>query len=329
MKKKALSLILALVMILALASAAFAVEVPHNVDMGALQSYGWNYGGDSAGAKITLNGVIGESTAMFQGHAYPCYDIVVGGGFTLDMTFPKGQGREYSVMLDPVVLDGDSMDMDLWPVPEDEEWLIFKERDHKSQYVFTSTEAMVSKPGSDMTFVFYVGWYVEGEDGGSVDFTLRFHPASEVGNIAYASTQNVLVDGKSVEFQCYALKDANGYPTNYIKLRDLALLLNGTPAQFEIGWDGSVTVTTGKAYTPNGSELSTPFTGDRELAEDNSVTVVNGKTVDLAAFMLTDDHGGGYTYYKLRDIGQAFGFNVGWGNKGAFIETDKPYDPNN
>lgn len=43
--------------------------------------------------------------------------------------------------------------------------------------------------------------------------------------------------------------------------------------------------------------------------------------------MLFDDDGGGFTYYKLRDLGMALGFNVGWNTETgtAFIETDKPY----
>lgn len=149
-------------------------------------------------------------------------------------------------------------------------------------------------------------------------------------NTAYASTQAVNVDGKAVTFECYALKDANGNSTNYIKLRDLAVLLNGSAAQFEVGWDGSVTITTKAAYTPNGSELSTPYTGDRAYQETTAVTKVNGQAADLAAFVLNDDQGGGYTYYQLRDLGQALGFNVGWSaDKGIFAETNKPYDPNN
>ena len=45
---------------------------------------------------------------------------------------------------------------------------------------------------------------------------------------AYASTQTVLVDGSAVIFQAYALKDAYGNDTNYVKLRDVAQILNGT-----------------------------------------------------------------------------------------------------
>ena len=144
--------------------------------------------------------------------------------------------------------------------------------------------------------------------------------------IAYASTQNVLVDGRSVEFQAYALKDSNGYMTNYVKLRDVAYALNGSSAQFQVGWDGSVNIVTGTAYTANGSEMHTPFAGNRAYTYPTAVTKVNGTLADLSAIVLQDDNGGGYTYFKLRDLGKALGFNVDWSaEKGIFIETNKPY----
>ena len=76
--------------------------------------------------------------------------------------------------------------------------------------------------------------------------------------LAYASTQTVTVDGKAVKFEMYALKDAKGNDTNYIKLRDLAYTLNGTAGQFEVGWNGAINIEPGKGYTANGSEMSTP-----------------------------------------------------------------------
>ncbi len=148
--------------------------------------------------------------------------------------------------------------------------------------------------------------------------------------IAYANAQTVLVDGKEVSFECYALKDANGNDTNYIKLRDLADILDGSAAQFQVGWDGSVTITTQTPYTHTGSERNTPFSGDKAYQKVTNATKVNGQDVSLAAFVLTDNAGGGYTYYRLRDLGQALGFNVGWSaNTGVFIETDRPYDSAN
>ncbi len=172
--------------------------------------------------------------------------------------------------------------------------------------------------------------------GGGVEYIIKYMtPADQAAAAldrfvnaftAYPATQTVELDGKGVEFQCYALKDEAGNPTNYVKLRDLAKLLDGTDAQFDVGWDGAVSVTTDKAYTPNGTELQTPFTGERTYADAAAATKVNGQDAPLSAFVLTDDQGGGYTYYKLRDLGQALGFHVDWSaDRGVFIETDKPY----
>lgn len=148
--------------------------------------------------------------------------------------------------------------------------------------------------------------------------------------VAYPSTQTVTIDGKQVEFQMYALKDANGNDTNYIKLRDLADILNGSAAQFQVDWNGQVSITTKTVYKPDGSEHSTPFSGQRAYKEATAQTLVDGAAKNLAAFILTDDNGGGYTYYQLRDLGKALGFNVGWSaDKGIFVETGKPYDPSN
>jgi len=143
-----------------------------------------------------------------------------------------------------------------------------------------------------------------------------------IAGTAYQSFQSVLVDGRAVEFQCYALKDANGNDTNYVKLRDVASVLNGTDVQFEVSWDGAVNIITGELYTPNGSEMGTPFSGDRSYENATAETRINGETAGLAAILLKDDAGNGYTYYKLRDLGEALRFKVDWSaEKGIFIET--------
>ncbi len=148
--------------------------------------------------------------------------------------------------------------------------------------------------------------------------------AALAADIAYASTQSVEVDGVPVEFQMYALKDQSGNDTNYVKVRDVAFALRDTPARFGVGWDGSVCLTTGDAYISNGSEMKTPFSGDRTYSQADAVTKVNGQAADLAAFVLRDDDGG-YTYYKLRDLGAALGFTVGWSaERGVYVETAVP-----
>ena len=143
---------------------------------------------------------------------------------------------------------------------------------------------------------------------------------------AYAITQMVEIDGKKVEFETYALATAGGL-TNYVRIRDLALALNGTKAQFGVAWNGAVQLTSNSPYTPNGNEKSTPFSGDQIYTLPNEPTYIDGKASDLFAIYIDDSNGGGYTYYQLRDLGRKLGFNVSWDNDRhiIFIETDKPY----
>lgn len=146
------------------------------------------------------------------------------------------------------------------------------------------------------------------------------------GNMAYARMQLIDLDGKTMVLPTYALKDSNGNETNFVKLRDIAYIMNGTVAKFNVGWDGAVNITPRRDYTPDGSELRTPFTGDRVYRDNTAATKIDGVTVSLRAIVLTDDNGGGYTYYKLRDLGEALGFNVGWSStRGIYIESNKPY----
>ena len=145
---------------------------------------------------------------------------------------------------------------------------------------------------------------------------------------AHPSAQTVALDGKQVDFQMYALLNEAGDPTNYIRVRDLAMAMNGTKGQFNVDWiDGAVTLVAGAPYTtPNGSENTTPFSDARSYKLPENSTNVNGAAGGLTAFVLTDDEGGDHTYYQLRDLGRALGFNVGWSaERGVFIESDKPY----
>lgn len=140
---------------------------------------------------------------------------------------------------------------------------------------------------------------------------------------AHPSTQVVEIDGNKVTFEMYALWDANGNPTNYIKARDLAFALNDTSAPFDVNWNGVVNLLSDTSYTPNGTENNTPFSGDREYTIPQTPTNVNGVKSDLIAIFLTDDNGGGYTYYQLRDLGKKLGFEVGWSEeRGIFVETE-------
>ena len=152
--------------------------------------------------------------------------------------------------------------------------------------------------------------------------------AAAAGQTAYASTQQVLVDGTPVTFAAYALKDEDGYDTNYVRLRDVAHVLNGSSAQFQVTWDGSVDLLPGQPYKPDGTEFSTPFSGDRLCQTAATVTKVDGAVTALDAILLQDDAGNGYTYYKLRDLGAALNFTVDWtSEEGITIQTPTPAVP--
>lgn len=163
----------------------------------------------------------------------------------------------------------------------------------------------------------------------AVAMALSMVPAAfAAGGTAYASTQAVEVDGKKVEFQMYALKDDAGNPTNYVKLRDVAHVLNGTKAQFSVGYDGSISVTTGQPYADAGGEMTTPYSGDRAYRDGSGAVKVNGQSASLESIILTDDAGGDYTYFKLRDLGTALGFQVDWSaDRGVFLNTGGSSQP--
>ena len=144
---------------------------------------------------------------------------------------------------------------------------------------------------------------------------------------AYMRRQTIELNGHDVTLQTYALPGSNGGETNYVRLRDIASLLNGTNAQFGVDWDGNVIIVPDEAYKPNGTEMQAPFSGDRHYQKADAKTVIYGESIPFTAILLTDDQGGGYTYYKLRDLGKVLNFNVGWSNsRGIYIESNHPYE---
>lgn len=145
---------------------------------------------------------------------------------------------------------------------------------------------------------------------------------ASIASEAQPSTQTVTVNGEETEFQMYALLDGDGNATNYISLRQLASAISGTKAQFDVGWSGSVNLVKGVPYSPNGNENDLPFEGVQPYVANLSALRLDGKKVAADSITLTDKAGGGYTYFKLRDLGELLGFTVGWsGETGVTVDT--------
>ncbi|MDR3278530.1 MAG: copper amine oxidase N-terminal domain-containing protein [Oscillospiraceae bacterium] len=139
---------------------------------------------------------------------------------------------------------------------------------------------------------------------------------------AKPTASKVLVNGESKSFDAYNISD-----NNYFKLRDLAFVLNGTDKQFSVGYDEAtkaIALTSGAAYTPVGGELTGKGDGVKTPKPTASKITLDGKEVSFTAYGID-----GNNYFKLRDVGEAFGFGVDWdGAKNTIvIDTGKGYTP--
>ena len=128
------------------------------------------------------------------------------------------------------------------------------------------------------------------------------------------------VNGTASDPTVYKVNDSN-----YFKIRDVAALLNGTEKQFAVGYDGTknaVTATTGQGYDRQSGDLAGAPAGGSQTAEpSNDAIYVNGEKITAEVYKIN-----GSNYFKLRDLGKALNFYVGWSaDRGIYIETNKPY----
>lgn len=140
---------------------------------------------------------------------------------------------------------------------------------------------------------------------------------------ANPNNSKVLVNGKAVAFDSYNINN-----NNYFKLRDIAQVLRGTDKQFEVVWDSSknaINMTSNKPYTTVGGELKVGDGVAKQCSLNSSPIYKDGVQVSLTAYTIN-----GNNYFKLRDLGQAFNFDVSWdaGQNAVVVDTTKPYDAN-
>lgn len=132
----------------------------------------------------------------------------------------------------------------------------------------------------------------------------------------YPTEQRVSVNGGEPQTLCAYNKD--GY--NYIRIRDLAVLLSGTSAQFDVEYDEesyTVNIISDKPYTSDGTEM---------ISEVTAVETAGIKESDTAALLLDGED----TYF-----GQAIFLN-GWNcyllrglAENGIINMDVDYDEEN
>ncbi|MCL2838482.1 MAG: hypothetical protein FWE04_05390 [Oscillospiraceae bacterium] len=148
--------------------------------------------------------------------------------------------------------------------------------------------------------------------------------AAPTGHPIVATT---VVNGTEFEFDAFVLNY-----NNYFRLRDLAYILNGTSAQFDIGFDAatnSVAITSGQSYTPVGGELANTHRGLLEYfcsvtsgvrVSTNRFTV-DGQETNFVVYNFSCNN-----YIKLRDLAVIFDFFVDWDGR-IIIDTSRGYVP--
>ena len=131
------------------------------------------------------------------------------------------------------------------------------------------------------------------------------------------SPQKLVADGREIGCE----KD-NSDGSNYFKLRDIAMLMRGTPAGFGISFDNdakTVFAERGGEYEPLGTELAAGEDRSASCVPSVWTLYVDGEPVDVSTYNI-----GGSNFYKLRDMGSVLRFAVDYDpdSNTSFIFSD-------
>jgi len=114
---------------------------------------------------------------------------------------------------------------------------------------------------------------------------------------------------------------------NYLKIRDVAALLNGTTKQFNISVDGRVVnLISGSAYDTRGDEMTpNPNAVNTKTSETTFSFTLDGKPIELTAYLIA-----GSNYIRIRDVLRLFDVFVGYNSnlREFYIDTTKAYEDN-
>lgn len=126
---------------------------------------------------------------------------------------------------------------------------------------------------------------------------------------AILMSSRLVINGQDVSLEAYTIQG-----NNYFKLRDLAAVLSGTAKQFDVTFDSgknAINLISNQPY-PAPYTNAAGSAGDgkgaqQEASLSTSKIYIDGIEAKLTAYTINSSN-----YFKLRDIGQAFGFEVTW-----------------
>ena len=150
---------------------------------------------------------------------------------------------------------------------------------------------------------------------------------------AKPTTSAVYMDGIRMYLEAYNIGG-----NNYFKLRDVAYALRNTARRFQVTWEpdveavvngetirGAVNMTSNTTYTPVGGEIVMGDGKEKIGQPTRSAILKDGVQVtSVAGYNI-----GGNNFFKLRDLGELFDFNVSWDAKlgSIIVNGNESYDP--
>ena len=132
---------------------------------------------------------------------------------------------------------------------------------------------------------------------------------------AKVSSQSIVLDGKDTGVKGYNIED-----NNYFKLRDVAALLDGKDAEFNVSYDEdrcAVMINSKSDYKKSKDDLIPLKDSNSEIKLSNHNVFVNGVRHSFTVYTID-----GYNYFKLRELGQTIGFNVDFDEENNNITID-------
>jgi hypothetical protein len=93
---------------------------------------------------------------------------------------------------------------------------------------------------------------------------------------------------------------------NYFKLRDIAALVNTFDVRYDAA-NSAIKIVPGAPYVPNGAESTVKPTAFASILSSNDAVYMNDSKITLTAYKID-----GSNYFRLRDLGDKLGFEVGY-----------------
>jgi len=121
----------------------------------------------------------------------------------------------------------------------------------------------------------------------------------------YLTTASILLNGENITLLTYNISGRN-----FFRFRDIAYVLNGTSAQFNVAWDSAiraVIVTPNQAYEVVGGEMENA-NAERLTATITAIEIL----LDDSRLYINAYNIGGNNFVMLRGLEEYLNFNLDW-----------------